>query len=60
MYNGKFKHIHHRHNTVKHLLSNEIIFIDYIKSKENITDPLTKYLSRELVYSLSKGMSLKT
>jgi hypothetical protein len=60
MYNGKFKHIHHRHNTVKHLLSNEIIFIDYIKSKENITDPLTKCLSRELVYSLSKGMSLKT
>jgi len=49
MYNEKFRHIHHRHNTVKHLLLNVIIFIDYIKSKENITDQLTKGLSRELV-----------
>ena len=23
MYNGKFRHVSHRHNSVKHLLSNE-------------------------------------
>jgi len=50
MYNRNFRHIHRRHNTIKHLLSNEVIFIDYVKSKDNIVDPLTKDLSRELVY----------
>jgi hypothetical protein len=30
-----------------------------MKSKKNIVDPLTKGLSRELVYNLLKRMSLK-
>ena len=38
MYNGKSTHIRHRHNTVKQLLSNGIISIDYIKSKDNLAD----------------------
>ena len=59
MYNGKARHIRRRHNTVRQLLSNGIISIDYIKSKENIADPLTKGLTKELVYSASKGMGLK-
>ena len=59
MYNGKSPHICRRHNTVRQLLSNGIISIDYIKSKENIADPLTKGLTKELVYSSSKGMGLK-
>jgi len=59
MYNGKFRHIHHRYNIVKHLLSNRIVSIDYVKSNKNIMDPLTKDLSRELVYNSSRGMSLK-
>ena len=59
MYNGKSRHIRRRHNTVRQLLSNEIISIDYIKSKENIADPLTKGLTKEQVYSSSKGMGLK-
>ena len=59
MYNGKSRHIRRRHNTVRQLLSNGIISIDYIKSKENIADPLTKGLTKELVYSSSKGMGLK-
>ena len=56
MYNGKSRHICHRHNTVRQLLSNRIISIDYIKSKENIADPLTKGLTKELLYSSSKEM----
>ena len=32
MYNGKSRHIRRRHNTVRQLLSNGIISIDYIKS----------------------------
>ena len=59
MYNGKSRHIHYRYNIVKHFLSNRIVSIDYVKSNKNIMDPLTKDLSRELVYNSSRGMSLK-
>ena len=59
MYNGKFRHIRRRHNTIKQLLSSGIVTIDYVKSKDNIADPLTKGLNRELVCKSSKGMGLK-
>ena len=59
MYNGKSIHIRHRHNTIRQLLSTGVIFVDYVKSKENIADPLTKGLNRELVEKSSKGMGLK-
>lgn len=59
MYNGKSRHIRRRHNTIKQLLSNGIISIDYVKSKNNIADPLTKGLTREQVSSSSRGMGLK-
>jgi hypothetical protein len=59
MYNGKFKHICHRHNTIKHLLLNIIISFDYVKSKKNIAHPLTKSLLRELVYNSLMGVGLK-
>ena len=58
-YNGKSWHIRRRHNTVKQLLSNGIISIDYVKSEDNIADPLTKGLTREQVYRSSRGMGLK-
>ena len=59
MYNSKSRHIRHRHNTVRQLLSNENISIDYIKSKDNLADPLTKGLTREQVNCTSRGMRLK-
>ncbi|GKD25145.1 hypothetical protein Tco_1231359 [Tanacetum coccineum] len=59
MYNGKSRHIHHRHNSIRQLLSTGVISIDYVESKENIADPFTKGLSRELVSKSSKGMGLK-
>ncbi|CAL8175186.1 unnamed protein product [Prunus armeniaca] len=49
VYNGKSRHIRRRHNTIRQLLSNGIISIDYVKSKENIADPLTKGLPREQI-----------
>ena len=42
IYNGKFKHICSRHNTIRQLLSIGVISLDYVKSKDNIVDPLTK------------------
>ena len=59
MYNGKSRHIRRRHNTIKQQLSTEVISVDFVKSKDNIADPLTKGLNRELVEKSLKGMRLK-
>ena len=59
IYYGKSRHICRRHNTVRHLLSHGIISIEYVKSRENIVDPLTKGLAREQVYHLLRRMRLK-
>ena len=59
MYNGKSRHIYHRHNTIKQLLSIGVISLHYVRSKDNITDPLTKGFNRELVEKSSKEMRLK-
>ncbi|PHT84037.1 hypothetical protein T459_12480 [Capsicum annuum] len=59
MYNGKSRHIRRRHHTVRELLSSGIIIVDYVKSKDNVSDPLTKGLSREGVEKTSEGMGLR-
>ena len=59
VYNGNSQHIRRRHNTIKKLLSTRIISIDYVKSKENIADHLTKDLPREQILFTSRGMGLK-
>ena len=45
MYNGKSKHIRRRHNIIRQLLSIGVISVDYVKSKDNIADLLTKWLN---------------
>jgi len=57
--NGKSRHVRHIHNIIKHLLANKIIYIDYVKSKKNIVNLLTKSLLRELVYNSSRKIGLK-
>ena len=59
MYNGKSRHIRRRHNTIRQLLSTGIITIDYVKSSDNVSYPLTKGLVREAVERSSKGISLR-
>ena len=59
MYNGKSRHICRRHNTIRQLLSTEVIPLDYVKYKNNIVNPLTKGLNGELVEKSSRGMELK-
>ncbi|KAF3625849.1 hypothetical protein FXO38_29555 [Capsicum annuum] len=59
MYNDKSRHIRQRHNTVRELLSSGVIIVDYVKSNDNVLDPLTKGLSREGVERTSKGMGLR-
>ncbi|PHT98119.1 hypothetical protein BC332_32944 [Capsicum chinense] len=58
MYNDKSCHIRRRHNTVREILSSEISTVDYVKPKDNVSNPLTKGLYREGVKSTSKGMGL--
>ncbi|PHU16087.1 hypothetical protein BC332_17292 [Capsicum chinense] len=59
MYNGKSRHIRRRHNISRELLSSEIITVNYVKSKDNMSDQLTKGLYREGVERTSKGIGLR-
>ena len=54
MYNGKFRHIRRRHNTIRHTLNWGLSLYNHVKSKYNIVDPLTKGLNRELVEKSSR------
>ncbi|PHU12398.1 hypothetical protein BC332_19328 [Capsicum chinense] len=47
MYHFKSRHIQRRDNTIRELLSSGIINVDYVKSKDNMSDPPTKDLSIE-------------
>ena len=60
IYNGKSRHIHRRHNTIRKLVSIEVISIDYVKFKDKIANQLTKGFNRELVEKSSKGMRLNS
>ena len=47
VYNGKSEHI--CRSTVKQLLLNGIIFVDFVVSKDNLVDLFTKDLSGEYI-----------
>ena len=59
MYTGKSRYIRCRHNIIRQLLLTGVISLEFLKSKDNIADPLTKRLNRKLVEKSSKGMRLK-
>ena len=48
-YNEKRKHLVVRHKTIRHMVSHGIIFLDFVKSENNIANPLTKALTRQQV-----------
>ena len=59
MYNGKSRHISLRHEYVRQLISDGIISIIYVKSCNNLADPFTKALPRDVVKKISAGLGLK-
>ena len=59
VYNGKSRHISLRHDFVRQLICDGIVTIQYVKTSNNLADPLTKGLTKDLVVKTSKGMGLK-
>ena len=59
IYNGKKRHIRLRQNIVRQFISNGVISMEFVWSEKNLADPLTKGLTRQLVYDTSRGMRLK-
>ncbi|KAH1082828.1 hypothetical protein J1N35_022589, partial [Gossypium stocksii] len=55
-YNGKKRHIRIRHESVRHLIKNKVLALEYMRSKRNIVDPLTKGLRTKMVLDASNGM----
>ena len=58
-FNDKSRHIRLRHNIVKQLLKDGIIFIDYVNSERNLADLMMKPLGRKQVIETSREMGLK-
>ncbi|WMV42355.1 hypothetical protein MTR67_035740 [Solanum verrucosum] len=48
-----------RHDVIKQLLKDGIIAIDYVKSKLNSADSLTKFMGRKLILQTSIKMDLR-
>lgn len=60
MYNRKNKYVCLRYNIVRIMLNSGIIPLNFVKSKMNLVDPLTKLLDRKVVRDTLKGMKLIT
>ena len=41
-FNEKKRHLRVRHKFIKNLISHGVIFLDFVKSENNVVDPLTK------------------
>ena len=58
-FNEKRRHLRVRHKSIRNLISHYVIFLDFVRSENNITDLLTKGLTRQQVFESSSGMRLK-
>ena len=59
IYNRKSRHISLRHDYVRKFIKDEIISLTFVKSSENLVDPFTKPLTRNLVKTTSNLIGLK-
>ena len=48
-----------RHKSIRNLITDGIISLDFVKLERNIANSLTKGLTRQQVIELSRGMGLK-
>ncbi|GJS10391.1 zinc finger, CCHC-type containing protein [Tanacetum coccineum] len=49
IYNGKSRHLGVRHSMVRELIKNGVISIEFVRTRHNLADHLTKGLARNLV-----------
>ena len=59
-YNGKSRHVILRHQKTRQLLKSGVIIVDYIETKKNLADPLTKGLPKAMVSIKSQEMGLRS
>ena len=55
VYNGKSRHIQLR---LRQLINNDVMSLNFVRSKRNLANPLTKPLARRLVSKTSRGIEL--
>lgn len=52
------RHLQMRYKSVKHLMKTRYVTMNFVRSEMNLSDPLTKGLSRNKVLDSSRGMGL--
>jgi len=58
-FNEKIRYLRVRYKYIRNLISHGVISLDFVRSKNNIVDPLTKGLTHQQVLESSRGMRLK-
>ena len=59
IYNGKSRHIGLKHDYIRQLIESGTISIVYVRSNNNLADPLIKTVSQDIVGVTLIGMGLK-
>ena len=59
VYNGKSRHIAHRHSLVQGYIVNGVITLDYVNTKFNLADFFTKAMRRDLIKQASIAIGLR-
>nr|GFA91950.1 zinc finger, CCHC-type [Tanacetum cinerariifolium] len=60
MYNEKSRHLGVRYNMIRELITNGVIYIEFMRSQQNLVNKLTKGMARYLVITSAEGMGLKS
>nr|GEY82568.1 hypothetical protein [Tanacetum cinerariifolium] len=60
IYNGKSRHPGVKHSMIRELITNGVIYIEFVRSQQNLADHLTKGPARDLVIKSAEGMGLKS
>jgi len=58
-FNEKRRHLRVRHKSIRNLISHGVISLDFVRSLNNIGDPLITGLTHQQVLELSMGMGLE-
>ncbi|GJY76054.1 zinc finger, CCHC-type containing protein [Tanacetum coccineum] len=58
MYNRKSRYFGVRHSMIRELIMNGVVFIEFVRSQQNLAYHLTKGLARDLVIKSAEGMGL--